>query len=46
VLDIVRLIFNFISEKRRSRKVKLTYSEEFCNVHGFSSIVLVLLYGG
>jgi hypothetical protein len=47
VLGVVRLIFNFISENRRSRKVdELTDSEEFCNVYGSSGIVLVLLYGG
>jgi len=48
VLGIVRLIFNFILENRRSRKFhKLTYEyrEECCNVHGSSSIVLVLFYG-
>lgn len=45
MLGIVRLIF--ISESRRGRKIdKLTYNEEFYNVQGSSSIVLVLLYGG
>jgi len=47
VLGVVRLIFNFISESRRGRKIdKLTYTEQFYNVHSSSSIVLVLLYDG
>jgi len=42
-----RLIFNFISQSRRTTKIdKLTCNEEFYNVHCSSSIVLVLLYGG